>query len=152
MDTNGSFEPIGVSEVPGEPELRENHFNLNTVEIEDLQADEFARNFNSPLTDLNDPVIVQVRPFDPPVIGVLVGRIMSTVGESSFISTSPALAEGVPPPPGGAPRKSIPTTPLNPASQVVQPPAPTSLLGTSGGMVTRIPSVPSVPTSFRQTA
>ena len=23
LDTNGSFEPIGVSEVPGEPELRE---------------------------------------------------------------------------------------------------------------------------------
>ena len=53
-----SFEPIGVSEVSGEPELRENDFNLNTVEIEDLQVDEFARNFNTPLTDLNDPVIV----------------------------------------------------------------------------------------------
>ena len=58
LDTDGYFEPIGVSEVPGEPELRENHFNLNTVEIEDLQADEFARNFNSPLTDLNNQVIV----------------------------------------------------------------------------------------------
>ena len=51
MDTDGSFEPIGVSEVPGEPELRENSFNLNTVEIEDLQADDFATNFNLPLTD-----------------------------------------------------------------------------------------------------
>ena len=60
LDTGGSFEPIGVSEVPGEPELRANRFNLNTVEIEYLQADEFAGNFNSPLTDLNDLVIVQV--------------------------------------------------------------------------------------------
>ena len=50
---------------------------MNIVEIEDLQDDEFARNFNTPLTYLNDPVIVQVHPFDPPVIGVTVGRIMS---------------------------------------------------------------------------
>ena len=62
LDTDGSFEPIGVSEVSGEPELRENHFDLTTVEIEDLKANEFARNFNSPLTDLNDPMIIQVRP------------------------------------------------------------------------------------------
>ena len=40
LDTDGYFEPIGVSEVLGEPELRENHFNLNTVEM----ADKFARN------------------------------------------------------------------------------------------------------------
>ena len=58
LDTDNSFEPIGVSEVSGELELRENHLNLNTVEIEELYADEFARNFNTPLTDLNDPVIV----------------------------------------------------------------------------------------------
>ena len=58
LDTDGSFEPIGVSEVTGEPKLRANHLNLNIVEIEDLQADEFARNFNTTLTDLNDPVIV----------------------------------------------------------------------------------------------
>ena len=58
LDTDGSFEPIGVSEVPGEPELRENRLNLNTVEIEDLQADKFAMNFNTLLTDLNDPVII----------------------------------------------------------------------------------------------
>ena len=64
LDTDGSYEPIGVSEVLGEPELRTNQFDLTIVEIEDLQVDEFARNFNSPLTDLNDPVIVQVRPFN----------------------------------------------------------------------------------------
>ena len=152
LDTDSSFEPIGVSEVPVEPELRENRFNLNTIEIEYLQADEFARNFNSPLTDLNDPLILQVRPFDPPVIGVPVGRIMSTTGESSFTSTSVAPAEGVLPPPVGAPRTSIPTISLTPASRVVQPPTPTSLAGASGGMVTGIPSVPTVPTSFAHTS
>ena len=65
LDTDSSFEPIGVSEVLGEPELKANHFDLNIDEIEDLQVDEFARNFNTPLTNLNDPVIVQVHPFDP---------------------------------------------------------------------------------------
>ena len=65
LDTDSSFELIGVNEVPGEQKLRENCFNLNTVEIEDLQDDEFARNFNSPLTDLNDPMIVQVHPQGP---------------------------------------------------------------------------------------
>ena len=53
-----------------------------------MQANDFARNFNTPLTDLNDPVIVQVRPFDPPVIGLPMDRIMSSAGESSFIFTS----------------------------------------------------------------
>ena len=85
------------------------------------------------------------------MIGVPVGRIMSTTGESSFISTSVAPAKGVPPPSVGAPRSSIPTTPLTPASRVVQPPAPTSLAGASGGMVTRIPSVPIVPTLIAHT-
>ena len=113
---DGSFEPIGVSEVLGEPKLRANRFNLNTVEIEDLQVDEFARNFNTPLTNLNDPVIVQVRPFDPPMIGVPLSIIMSTIGEIYSTSTSASLAEGVPPPLVGAPRTSIPTTPLTPAS------------------------------------
>ena len=63
LDTDGSFESIGVSEVLGEPVLRANRSNFNTVEIEDLQANEFARNFNTPLTNLNDPKIVQVRNF-----------------------------------------------------------------------------------------
>ena len=97
-------------------------------------------------------MIVQVHPFDPPVIGVPMGRIMSIVGEISFTSTSATLAQGVLAPPIGAPRTSIPTTPLTPASRVVQPPAPTSLAGASGGMVTGIPSVPTVPTSFTHTA
>ena len=117
-----------------------------------MQDDEFARNFNSPLTDLNDTMNIQVRPFNPPVIGVPVGRIMSIVGESYFTSTLAALAEGVPPPPIGTPRTSIPTTSLTPASRVVQPPSPTSLAGASSGMVTRITSVPTIPTSFAHTA
>ena len=58
LDTDGSFEPIGVSEVLGEPELRENCFDLKIVEIEDLQDNEFERNFNTPLTDLNNPMSI----------------------------------------------------------------------------------------------
>ena len=152
MDTDSSFEPIGDSEVQGEPELRENHFDLNKVEIEDLQADEFARNFNTPLTKLNDPVIVQVRPFDPPVIGVPVGRIMSSARESSLIFTSAILTKRVLPPIVSTPRSSIPTTPLTLVSRVVQPSVPTSLASAFGGMVTGIPSVSTVPTSFTHTA
>ena len=95
LDTYGSFEPIGFSEILGEPELRKNCLNLNTVEIEDLQADKFARNFNTPLTNLNDPVIVPVHPFDPPVIGVLVGRIMSSAGERVLLfSPQPSRLNG----------------------------------------------------------
>ena len=86
------------------------------------------------------------------MIGVPLGRIMSTAGESSSTSTSATPTEGVPPPPIGAPRTSIPTTPLTPASRVVQPLALTSLVGDSGGMVTGISSVPTVPTSYAHTA
>ena len=111
-----SFKPIGVSEVSGEPELRENRFDFNTIEIEDLQDDEFTRNFNTPLTDLNDHVIVKVRPFDSPIFGVPMGKIMSTAGESSFVFTSATPTEGVLAPPVSTPRSSIPTTPLTRAS------------------------------------
>ena len=152
MDTDGCFGLIGVSEVSGQPKLRENHFNLNTVKIKDLQDDEFARNFNSPLTNLNDLVIVQVRPFNPLMIDVSLGRIMSIVGESSSTSTSAPPDKGVLPPPVGAPRTSIPTTPLTLASRGVQPPAPTSLADSFGGTVTGIPNVPIVSTSFVHTA
>ena len=55
------------------------------------------------------------------------------------------------PPAVGFPRTSIPTTSLTPASQVVQPPTPTSLAGASSGMVTGIHSVPTVPISFTHT-
>ena len=48
LDTEGSFEPVGTSEVLAEPELIANHFNLDTVEIEELQTDDFARNLTPP--------------------------------------------------------------------------------------------------------
>ena len=48
LDTDGSFEPVGISEVLGEPKLIANRFDFDTVEIEELQNDEFARNFNTP--------------------------------------------------------------------------------------------------------
>ena len=79
------------------------------------------------------------------------GRIMSTVGESSFTFTSVVPAEGVLPPPVSTPRTNILTMPLTPANRVVQPPARTSIAGASGGMVTGIPSVPTLPTSFADT-
>ena len=58
LDIDGSFKPVGISEVPGEPELRTNQVDTTPVEIEELQDDKFVRNFNAPLTDLNDLVIV----------------------------------------------------------------------------------------------
>ena len=36
LDTEGSFEPIGISEVLGEPELIAYRFEFDTVEIEEL--------------------------------------------------------------------------------------------------------------------
>ena len=81
LDIDSCFEPVGISEVSGEPKLRTNQVDTTTIEIEDLQADEFERNFDSPLTDLNDPVIIQVRPFNSPMIGVLVSRHVASSGE-----------------------------------------------------------------------
>ena len=151
LDTDGSFEPVGIIEVLSEPELIANRFDLDTIEIEELQTDKFARNFNTPLTDLNDHVIVQVRPFDSPVLGVPVGRIMSSMEESPFVFASAVPVEGVLPPPVSAPRSSIPSTPLTPASRVVQPPVHSNIEGTSGDMVTGIPSIPTIPSSFPYT-
>ena len=116
-----------------------------------MQANEFARNFNSPLTDLNDHVIIQVRPFNSPMIGVPMSRLMSSVGESPSTLISTILAEGVPPPLVGTPRKNIPATPLTPSSRVVQPSTSTNVVGTSCGVVTRIPSVPFASPSFLHT-
>ena len=36
LDTDSSFESIGISEVLGEPKLIAHHFDLDTVEIEDF--------------------------------------------------------------------------------------------------------------------
>ena len=79
------------------------------------------------------------------------GRIMSFAGESSFVFTSAIPAKGVLPPPVSAPRSSIPSTPLTLASRVVQPPVHSNLASTSGDMVTGIPSIPIVPSSFPYT-
>ena len=97
-------------------------------------------------------MIIRVRPFNSPVIGVPLGRIMSTVRESYSASTSTTPAKGVPPSSVDDPRPTIPTIPLTLASRVAQPPASTNLAGTSGGVVTTIPSVPFVPTLFAHTA
>ena len=81
-----------------------------------MRADEFARNFNPPLTNLKDPVIVQVLPFSSLAIGFHLRRDMSISGEGIFTPTSSILASGFPPPPVGAPRPSAYTTPLSPSS------------------------------------
>ena len=91
LDTDGSFEPVGVSEVPGEPKLRTNQVDTTTVDIEYLQADEIARNFNPPLTNLSDLVIVQVLPFTSPVIGVPERRVMANSREGIYTPTSAML-------------------------------------------------------------
>ena len=77
---------------------------------------------------------------------------MFTTGESYFAFTSSFLAEGVLLPLVSTPRYGIPTTPLNLMSRVVQPPVPISLAGDSSGMVTGIPSIPTVPSSFTHTS
>ena len=59
--------------------------------------------------------------------------------------------EGVLPPPVSALRSSFPSTPLTPASWVVQPPFHSNLRGTSSDMVTGIPSIPTIPSSFPYT-
>ena len=81
-----------------------------------MQDGEFSRNFNSPLTDLNDPLIIQVHPFNSHVIGVPVSKLMSSAGESPSTPILAILAEGVPPPPVGTPITNIPATPLTPDS------------------------------------
>ena len=58
LDTYGSFELTGVSEVLGELEHRHTPVEFPPVEIEDMQADEFSRNYNIPLTDLSDIFLV----------------------------------------------------------------------------------------------
>ena len=44
LNTNDSFESTDVSESLGEPKLRYTQIDTFSVEIEDLQAEEFARN------------------------------------------------------------------------------------------------------------
>ena len=87
MDTDSSFELIRVSEVSSEPELRTNRVDTTRVEIEDLQANEFAINFKSLLTDLKNPMIIQVRPLNSPAIGVPMRKRMASAREIPSTST-----------------------------------------------------------------
>ena len=48
---------------------------------------------------------VQVLPFDLPVIGVPMSRLMASSREGPYTPISGISAEGVPPPPVGIPRK-----------------------------------------------
>ena len=117
-----------------------------------MQDDEFEKNFNSPLTDLNDHVIIQVHPFNSLVIGVPMSRLMASARESPSTPSLAIPTEGVPPPLVGTPRTYIIYTPLTPSIWVVQPLASTNVVSSSGGVVTGIPSVPSTSPSFADTA
>ena len=64
-------------------------------------------------------MIVQVLPFDSPMIGVPMRRLMDSSGEGPSTPISSIPTEGVPPPPVGTPRTNIPTTPLTLAIRVV---------------------------------
>ena len=152
LDTDSSFEPVGISEVIGEPKLRTNQVDTTTVEIEELQAGEFAINFNSPLTDLNDPIIIQVLPFDSPMNGFPMSRIMASSGEGPSTPILAISTEGVPTPPVGTPKANIPATPLTPVGWVVQPLVSTNVVRPYCGVVTRIPSAPFSSPSFTHTA
>ena len=81
INTSGSFESTGISENTGEPELSYIKHGPLSVEIEDLQAKEFAINYNSPLTNLGDPVLVQILPFNQPTFCVPIGVVISSSGE-----------------------------------------------------------------------
>ena len=76
---------------------------------------------------------------------------MSSEGESSFVFTSTLPVEGVLPPLASAPRSNLPSTPLTPASRVVQPPVYSNIGSMSGDMATGIPSIPTIPSSFPYT-
>ena len=99
------------------------HGNLNLdihtypllVEIEDLQVKEFARNYNSPLTNLRDLFLVQVRLFGPPRIGVSLSFVISISREGlGDISTpnSAMVSIGVSPSPVSGPWMNASTTPV----------------------------------------
>ena len=152
FDIDGSFEPVGISEVPGEQELRTNSVDTTIVEIKELQADEFARNFNSLLTDLNSPVIIHVLPFHSPVIGVPMSSIMASSTKGMSYPTSTLPDGGVPLPHVSNPRPSTPATPFSPSSKVVHPSTSSNVAIPSGGrVVTGIPSAPFSSTSFAHT-
>ena len=98
---SGSFESTGVSESPGELELRYTRPDIPLVEVEYLQFEEFSRNFNTPLTDIGDSILVQIRPLSQSRIGVPIGFVIENLGEGSrdmYTPTSTMLFRGVSPP------------------------------------------------------
>ena len=117
-----------------------------------MQANKFARNFNPPLTDLNDSVIVQALPFSSLLIGVPLRRDMSSSGEGISTPTLAILACGDPPPPIGDFGRSASTAPLSPMCRVVQPSSPSNVIYLSSGVVTGIPIAPFDSPSFMQTS
>ena len=76
---------------------------------------------------------------------------MSSAEESPFVFTSTIPVEGVLPTPVSAPRSSFPSTPLTPMRRMFQPLVHSNIGGTSGDMVTGIPSIPTIPSSFPYT-
>ena len=156
LDTEGSFESFGVSQIPGEYELHYTQIYHSYVEVEVLQAQEFATNYNPPITDLSGTILVQVLPFGSPSVGVPLSTIMYSSGEGLGDVSTPTLAmlvNGVSPSSVSAPRPSIPTMPVvsfnfgsstlvSPSARVVNPSTPLNTFRQSSMVVTRIPNVP----------
>ena len=105
-----------------------------------MQAEEFARNYNSPLPNLRDPVLVEVRPFIQPGLGVSSSLVMSNTREgsgdiytlTSAMSTGRASPLHVNVPLSNIPNAPIeylnftPLTPFPPSGRVVSPSVPVS--------------------------
>ena len=97
-------------------------------------------------------MIIQVHPFNSLVIGVPVSKLMASLGDGPSTPISVIPAKGVSHPLVVTHRTHIPSTPLTLASQVVQPPNSTNVVGPSSGVVTGIPSGPFASPSFAHTA
>ena len=117
-----------------------------------MQDDEFARNNNTPLTDLNDPVIGQVLHFSSPVSSVSLILDMSSSGEGMPTPTSAMMVSRVSPPSMSALRPSSSAAPLSPSAQLVNPSTPSYITGHSNGVVTGIPSAPYTSSPFMHNA
>ena len=80
LDTHGSFESTRFNQSPREPKLQCTQTDHLSMEIEDLQAQEFATNYNPPITNLSGPVLLQVHSFGSLGVGVPLCTIMSSSG------------------------------------------------------------------------
>ena len=118
-----------------EPELHYTQTKHFPVQVEDLKAQEFATNYNPPITNLSGPVLLQVRIFGSPGVGFPLSTIMSRSGEGIRDVSTPTLAmlvSGVSPSLVSSPTPSISTvsivsfnfgssTLVSSSSQVVYP-------------------------------